>query len=325
MTSSVAARRPSAEEVRQKLGGDFTGQFRVTTDPVQPGAPTSFLLKSGEIDDDAKSFFGYRYCHWLAGALHCLTGWELVAFDEERPHGLSFAERAICGGHKPFDEHWWPVHTAVRTPKGTVLDILGEATPERRAEDFWLRDERVRAVPFRNEDMPARVELARPELRGDPLWWCKTTFADPRLTAIVAHFARTVLTQHGYGEHITNGAHLLQSSRPTTPATHPQPTATTTATTSSASTLGGNTMIEQVRQAIAMSTDKAQTIAGMLQQATTEADEIQALLAQVLQGSSSAEAQQVLGIFAQLTEQLTQSSQAIHPAVEALHHYAARL
>lgn len=84
-------------------------------------------------------------------------------------------------------------------------------------------------------------------------------------------------------------------------------------------------MIEQVRHAIAMSTDKAQTIAGMLQQATTEIGEIQALLSQALQGSTSAEAHEVLGIFAQLTEQLMQSSQAIHPAVDALNSYAARL
>lgn len=292
-----------------ELSYDFEGWVDATSPIEFAGGRREFRLTANRLDAEVQEFFGRGFCHWLAGAIHCLTGWELITYDRQRPSG-----------------EWKAVHTAVLTPTGRVLDIYGEFSPKEIVQRYERGGCPVRTRKVANEHMPGEVIDHVDDLRGDPFWWARTWFKAPEWTGVVTHFARVLLDRHGHSHHITNGAHLHQRQRPqpaqSTPSPATQPPASPTTPTTPG---GGNTMIEQVRQAIALSTDKAQTIAGMLQQATTEADEIQALLAQVLQGSTSAEAQQVLGVFAQLTDQLTQSSQALHPAVDALHHYAARL
>lgn len=94
---------------------------------------------------------------------------------------------------------------------------------------------------------------------------------------------------------------------------------------SSTTTLMGAPMIEQVRHAISLSTDKAETIQAALSQAAAEAAEIRALLTEALQGSGSAEAEQALAAIAHLDEQLQIPRQALGHASEALSTYAARL
>lgn len=298
-----------------ELRYDFEGWAELTTTVETAGGRKMFTLTADRLDAEAQHFFGRGFCHWLAGAIHCLTGWELITYDRQQPTG-----------------EWKPAHTAVLTPNGRVLDIFGEFSPEEVVQRYQQGGYRVRTRKVSNEHMPGDVVEGVDDLRGDPFWWARTCFKEPVATGVVTHFARVLLDRYGHNRHITNGAHLhtRQPTRTTvtTPSPAPNPPASpaTTTTPATSTTLwGGNTMIEQVRHAIAMSTDKAQTIAGMLQQATTEIGEIQALLSQALQGSTSAEAHEVLGIFAQLTEQLMQSSQAIHPAVDALNSYAARL
>jgi hypothetical protein len=178
------------------LLGDFSGYVELRVNPPTPEGRSSFRFTAGQIDEDAEAYFGRGFCHWLAGAIHCLTGWELLTYDIQEPDGT-----------------WMPAHTAVTLPAGTVLDIFGEhdshAVADRYAHDGRFR---VRTRQVRNENMPGDVITGIDDLRGDQFWWSRTTFAGPQLTGMVLHFARTLVRLHGYGSHLHSDARPSQTS-----------------------------------------------------------------------------------------------------------------
>lgn len=65
-------------------------------------------LYPGRVDEMALEFFGYGGCCLLAGAMHAISGWPLLAF-----------KRAVDGR---VLHH---VHMGVQTPAGEFLDITG--------------------------------------------------------------------------------------------------------------------------------------------------------------------------------------------------------
>jgi hypothetical protein len=168
------------------LSGDFSGWAELTVNPPTPEGRSEFRLTADRIDDNAEAYFGRGFCHWLAGAIHCLTGWELVTYDVQEADGA-----------------WKPAHTAVATPAGTVLDIFGEHDADAVADRYAHNGQcRVRRRQVRNENMPGDVITDIDDLRGDQFWWSRTWFAGPQLTGLLLHFARTLLHRHGYGNHL---------------------------------------------------------------------------------------------------------------------------
>ncbi|MET9260313.1 hypothetical protein [Amycolatopsis sp. NPDC004079] len=131
-------------------------------------------LTANTIDSHAEEFFGGHQCHRLAGALNFLTGWDVTVFDILR------------------DGSWEPVHSAVRTPEGDVLDIHGRATLSEAYRRLGVGI-RHRTVPV--EDMPGDVMQIR-GLNGDRLWWAAE--GPIAMTAAFMHFARLLLRNSGY-------------------------------------------------------------------------------------------------------------------------------
>lgn len=73
--------------------------------PTNNRGLTRVVLRPGHVDADTREFFTAGCCHMLAGALHELTGWPLIAL------------------HREHDDHW--LHVGVETPDGRFLDING--------------------------------------------------------------------------------------------------------------------------------------------------------------------------------------------------------
>lgn len=186
------------------LRSDFSGYIDLTVPEPTPDGRRSFILHSGRIDDDAESYFGRGYCHWLAGAIHSITGWPVFTVDVR-----------LVG-----NTHWQPVHSGVLTPNGTVLDIFGDNTSQAvrdRHRESAVADVRSRIVAGPN--VPGDVVSGSEHLRGNHLWWTHQ-YCTPVLQALVLHFARLLLTRHGYGHHIPAAARTYTA---TTPAPQRQP------------------------------------------------------------------------------------------------------
>ncbi|HEY3477496.1 MAG TPA: hypothetical protein VGL02_01240 [Streptomyces sp.] len=171
------------------LRSDYTGRCELNLDRPTPEGRQHFTLHSGQIDGDAESYFGRGYCHWLAGAIHSITGWDLYTVDVREVGGTD----------------WFPAHTGVLTPNGTVLDIFGEHTRQQVCDRYltgMVSETRSRIVDSPN--MPGDVISGVDDLRGDPHWWAARY--TPTLQAVVLHFARLLLTRHDYGQHIADTA-----------------------------------------------------------------------------------------------------------------------
>lgn len=187
------------------LRGDFDGLCDLTLPDPTPEGRRAFTLISDVIDPDTESFFGRGFCHWLAGAIHSITGWDLLTVDI-RWDG---------------EDNWIPAHSGALTPAGTVLDIFGDHDPEdvrRRYLKGDVTDTRTRVV--RSTDVPGDVLTGVDDLRGDPLWWADK-FDTPELQGMVLHFARLILTRHGHGDHIDPAARAGSAHVPA-----PQPNST---------------------------------------------------------------------------------------------------
>lgn len=282
------------------LSGDFSGYVELKVNPPTPEGRSEFLLTAGQIDEDAEAYFGRGFCHWLAGAIHCLTGWELVTYDRQEPDGS-----------------WLPAHTAVATPEGTVLDIFGEHDSSAVADRYTGGGRfRVRTRQVRNENMPGDVITGTDHLRGDRFWWSRRAFEGPQLTGLVLHFARTLVRRHGYGSHLPSNAPAIPDQR-----THNIPTPAPMTTT------GGTVLssIDEIRAILAASNTKAEGILGALAQASQDTQEIQGQLNQATQGSSQASVQEAMGLYAQIAATFDQLMGMVHAARGAVDTYAAGL
>ncbi|UKD50817.1 hypothetical protein L3Q65_00545 (plasmid) [Amycolatopsis sp. FU40] len=172
------------------LNYDFAGYVDLTLSEPTPYGRTAFVLTAGVIDAEAEEFFGRSQCHWLAGAIHSLTGWPLTVVD-------------IGDG-----EHGWrAVHTAAITPRGTLLDIFGEHSEAvMRQGYFGIGASRVRLRRVAGADLPGDAVQDARGLRGNPLWWTESTFTTPAMQGLLLHFARLLLRRHGFGHCISPAA-----------------------------------------------------------------------------------------------------------------------
>lgn len=172
------------------LSSDFSGSRTLTLAEPTPYGRTAFVLTAGVIDKEAEDFFGRSQCHWLAGAIHSLTGWPLSVVD-------------IGEG----DDGWQAVHTAAITPRATLLDIFGEHHEhEMRQGYFRIGASRVRLRRVSGADLPGDVVTDIGDLSGNPLWWTEAVFTTPDLQGLLLHFARLLLRRHGFGSFISPSA-----------------------------------------------------------------------------------------------------------------------
>ncbi|MER5389906.1 hypothetical protein [Saccharopolyspora sp. NPDC002686] len=299
-----------SEQLPPELTGWFEGIVDLSLNTPTPEGRSKFRLNSDVIDGDAEAFFGRGFCHWLAGAVHCLTGWDLITYDRQQPDGS-----------------WLPAHTAIVAPSGRILDIFGEHEPEavvRRYEpgpDNTLNVVRTRRV--RNEDMCGEVVRGADHLRGDPLWWSKNVFTGD-LTAVITHFARVLVTKHNYREHLPENR-ANRSADAVIPAARPAPETRTASTTPSS---GGTTAmsIDTIRETMASSNEKAQFACGALRQAHIEFSEIVSTLSSVGAGESSQEGpRQALATYSQLRDQLDEFQIQVSQAIGSVEQYAHQL
>lgn len=286
------------------LRADFTGSVSLTCADPTPNGRTKFTLTAGRIDGEAEDYLGRGYCHWLAGAIHSMTGWELTTVDGLTPTG-----------------EWIPLHTAVRTPGGRLLDIFGEHSADevrQRYLDNGAVDARLRDV--RSEDIPRDVLTDAEKWHGNPLWWTEF-FSHPSLHPILPHYARLLLRSHGYGEHIsddtTERPHHTDHAR-----SLGAPTTTTPAT-------GGNeaamSNIEDIRAALANSSSNAEMALGMLAQAMQTVQEITGTVQNATSGSGHASIQEALGLYGQVSAGIEQSIGLVNAARAATDTYAGAL
>jgi len=322
----VIASVSSRTDVPEQLQGRFAGQIDYWLSKPTPEGRTEFTLSSGVIDTDAEAFFGRGFCHWLAGAIHCMTGWDLVTYDFQRPDGS-----------------WAPAHTAVRTPYGTVLDIFGEHHNEdveqRYSPNGPVRSRQVPPERFCSQVLGTSTDL------DDRWWWSQTGgFDDHEKQVVVAHFARLLLRKHGYGEHlrypetphpdnvhtapelVSVHKHSTSKERATEPARASTP-ASTPASTASSTHSGGTSMsgVDEIAMVIAQATQNSEQIRSALAQIQQWAEDTSGQLGTVLQGSNQPEVQQSLQAFAQITQQASEMHQLTAGAVDGLESYRGRL
>lgn len=184
------------------LRGDLDGCIDLTLPEPTPDGRRYFTLTTGTIDIDAESFFGRGFCHWLAGAIHSITGWDVYTIE-----------------YRKLDENIWrAAHSGVLTPAGTVLDIFGEHHHQDVCDRYLQDGNDTRPMIVQGPNVPGDVVVGVDHLRGDHLWWTEE-FATPELQGMVLHFARLLLTQHGYGQHIRAEARP----RPAIPVPPPDP------------------------------------------------------------------------------------------------------
>lgn len=288
---------------RVDLGADFRGQIQMTSDVANCKGRTEWWLTSGRVDEDARSFFGQAHCHWLAGAIASVTGWDIVTVDQQ------------------FNGAWQTVHSAVRAPGGTLLDIYGEhhspwALARKYHRDNGGADTRTRTVS--NEHMPGDVITGADELRGDSTWWA--AFAGGKAYPMLLHFARTVLQDAGYGEAIRpearSGMHTQQ--RADSPSTS-APQSTTTS-----SSIGGTAMssVDEIKGAVMQVQQDSTQILGAAQQALEDIDRIRGVLGQAFTGAEHAAAGEALAALNQAEDFFRQAHQMVHVGINAAESYA---
>ena len=160
----------AAEQESRYLRYDFTGEVNIELAP--PGTDhgyTKLTLTAGVIDWQARELLGCCHCHYLAGAVHALTGWNMIAFFAAGDPGPS------------------PRHTAVLTPQGRVLDINGvHGTPQ-----DCIRGSDLEARPFSTREAN---QLYDGHDEDDRFWWARgqTDVA----VAVFAHYARLLVSMH---------------------------------------------------------------------------------------------------------------------------------
>lgn len=284
------------------LRSDFTGRVPLSSSPPTPEGRVNFTVTAGVIDDDAEALFGRGYCHWLAGAIHTLTGWKLVTVDVRVRRG-----------------DWQPVHTAVRTPEGRLLDIFGEHTKDDMFDRYLtgkVREARMRTV--KAENVPGDVLTGVGELRGNPHWWAKG-FSGPYL-GVLLHFARLLLRKHGHDHHIRPDG----ISRRAPDHNHRTDSPAVQATTTS---MEGPSMasIDELRAALSSTNYRAEGVQGALAQAAQELREITGTVQQVAQGSGQPAIQEAVGLYAQITDLTDQVLGMVSAARTAVDAYAASL
>ncbi|MGH8964911.1 MAG: hypothetical protein ACRDXB_06225, partial [Actinomycetes bacterium] len=153
------------------------------------------VLTPNTIDWQAEELLGWCQCHRLAGALHSLTGWDVVTVDAR----IEWEGRS-----------WWPAHSAVLTPDGRVLDIFGLHTLDEAEERYrQLHETPVRHRILAGHLMPGDVVIGIDRLRGDPNWWA----ADGSIEWLgaVNHFARLLLRRNGYAEFDVHGPEVSET------------------------------------------------------------------------------------------------------------------
>ncbi|MFF7943312.1 hypothetical protein ACFZC5_26670 [Nocardia gamkensis] len=162
---------------------DFWGQLHLLFDEPENGQ-REFIFTANTTDEHAKKFLGDSRCHFLAAAIHNITGWEIVSFDG----------RYRLDG--PYKGQYLALHSAVRTPEGDLLDIFGRSDLKTTMARCEAVDHRVVEV----DRMPGDVVREVDHLRGNPYWWAAEN--PPEVVAVVSHFAKQVLRDNGY-------AHLI--------------------------------------------------------------------------------------------------------------------
>ncbi|WP_328409519.1 hypothetical protein [Nocardia sp. NBC_00403] len=159
---------------------EFNGRIAFNTEFPSSHGQTFFTLTANTVDADAKEYLGNHYCHSLAAAMHHMTGWDIVTID-----------RMVNG-------ELLPVHSAVRTPAGDLLDIFGRIDLEAAKVRSRAVSHRVVAV----DRMPGDVVTGSDHLRGNPHWWAAESPVE--IVAVYSHFARHVLRSNGYA-HLVGG------------------------------------------------------------------------------------------------------------------------
>lgn len=219
---------------RVDLRGDFRGTADLTAADPTPEGRRHFSLTAGVIDMDAEALFGRGMCHWLAGAMHSLTGWNVGVIDYD----------AGATG-------WQQAHSGVITPRGTLLDIFGERSPDevcRYYTESGTYRTRLREVPA--QLIPGAM-LPRDDFRRDPLWWCDQ-FASPESQSVLLHFARLLVRNHGYADHIDPAAIERPMPPPDADAAPTSAPDSPTATTPAIG--GGGTPVSNIEEARAILT-----------------------------------------------------------------------
>lgn len=93
--------------------------------PTNNRGLTRVVLRPGHVDADTREFFTAANCHMLAGAMHELTGWPLIALYRVR------------------DDAW--LHIGVEMPDGRFLDINGpQPVAAMRSQLATEQDEPIR-------------------------------------------------------------------------------------------------------------------------------------------------------------------------------------
>ena len=287
-----------------RLDGDFEGTAELHIDGGTSAGSETLTLTSGQIGPHEEEFFGQSHCHWLAAAMSCMTGWELVGVKLYYP-----------------GQGWTAVHTAVATPDGAVLDIYGrhdslDAFAERYRKLTGLEVE-VRRLP-REDLFHDHLTSTDPSLIDDPLWWTRTD-PDRRMPALYQHYARLVLTKAGY--------EVPEHCRPA-PKPDPNEKHNLALPNSATTTTGGVptvSSIDEIRAVLASSNEQAEGVLAALAQASQTANEIQGRLHQVAAASNQAAAHEAMGLYAQITENVSQLMGLVSAARSAVESYAAGL
>ncbi|WP_328614531.1 hypothetical protein OHS18_41920 [Amycolatopsis sp. NBC_00355] len=195
---------------RTDLRQDFAGQREVSMARAATSGRRHFTLTAGTIDADAVEFFGNGFCWFLAGAVHSMTGWDLVDIRRRSPGDGAFV----------------PCHVAVMTPAGKILDIFGHRSVEQVRGLYLARDDvaDIRMRTVRGSDFAADILQAGEDTRGDTRWWEKE-FDNHARQSVLLHFVRLILARSGYRDRIRPEAQPPQPA-PSTPTTGGTPMAT---------------------------------------------------------------------------------------------------
>ncbi|MEU0503173.1 helix-turn-helix transcriptional regulator [Nocardia sp. NPDC005998] len=164
---------------------DLNGPIEFDLEEPTSHGRHKLTLTPGVVDEQAAEFFAGAYCHFLAGALHSLTSWDVVVID------------AMADGQ------WVPRHVAVRTPDGDLLDILGRADLAELMSGVKGETLRHRVVTgeHRPDEVVTEADFLRDNyLRGNDLWWVAEQPIE--FVAALSHFAVQVLLHNGYADFV---------------------------------------------------------------------------------------------------------------------------
>ncbi|MCA1194176.1 DUF3813 domain-containing protein [Saccharopolyspora sp. 6V] len=280
---------------------DFWGSIDIT---LEEGTTTGYgysrlTLTAETVDWQAEEYFGRYHCHWLAGAIHTLTGWQPITFDAfNGPRSMA-------------------VHSGVLTPDGQVLDIFG-VRPVEDVEAFYqqalelpTRHRRVACV-----DMPGDVITDR-GCRGDRFWWARKL--PPAGLATYLHFARHLVCTH-IGEQ-----HLLPTEVEPAPAAPAAPDPRTSPSFPASS--GGSSMsgIDEIRGVLSRAVEMTEQAQHALAEAARAVDGARQAVAQVAQNSSRDEVQQVLAQYGATGDAVHTAGGQLAVSADQIRTYAAQL